>query len=391
MNNGLVHGSSIRNDDPASFQNSADGDDGGGGDNRNVPKLVKQIQDAAEAAIASVEERKRKFSEHDSNNKHGGVGGGGKSVQNGADDSELGNNGTGGGNAIGAKSWQPRRKKKLRKEDCEVKLKELHAENEMLKRHLDNIRNKKARFERDKKDMELKMKELIALCDQKDGDEKGDDRDQVNESRQKELKEILTVFTEMYSDYGKQRQEELQFHLSQLAKLAAPTTFTKMSLWTLGQNESFYTKPQHHPISGILMKELEITPQQGRKILMQRARIQNLCTNIKKGLQLIAELKALCTKKQKTFADRMSKCQEILTPEQVVKLLVWIDDNDSVLETACPGWGSERIRDKKKPVITCDNIKCDNSEDIDIHALNAKPECSSDSSIDDKSTEQDEV
>ena len=52
-------------------------------------------------------------------------------------------------------------------------------------------------------------------------------------------------------------------------------------------------------------------------------------------------------KKQKIFADRMNKCQEILTPEQVVKLLVWIDENDSVLESACPGWGSERIRDQK--------------------------------------------
>ena len=132
-----------------------------------------------------------------------------------------------------------------------------------------------------------------------------------------------------------------------MAKLAAPTTFTKMSLWTLGQNKSFFTKPQHHPISGILMKELEITPLQGRKILMQRVKIQRCCANIKKGLQLIAELKALCMKKQKIFADRMNKCQEILTPEQVVKLLVWIDENDSLLESACPGWGSERIRDEK--------------------------------------------
>lgn len=95
------------------------------------------------------------------------------------------------------------------------------------------------------------------------------------------------------------------------------------------------------------MKELDITPQQGRKILTQRVKIQNLCSNIKKGLQLIAELKALCMRKQKTFADRMNKCQEILTPEQVVKLLVWIDDNDSVLHSVCPGWGSERIQDKK--------------------------------------------
>eukprot|EP00558_Chaetoceros_sp_UNC1202_P008858 CAMPEP_0197252662 /NCGR_PEP_ID=MMETSP1429-20130617/62275_1 /TAXON_ID=49237 /ORGANISM="Chaetoceros sp., Strain UNC1202" /LENGTH=140 /DNA_ID=CAMNT_0042715105 /DNA_START=63 /DNA_END=485 /DNA_ORIENTATION=- len=117
-----------------------------------------------------------------------------------------------------------------------------------------------------------------------------------------------------------------------------------MSLWTLGQSESFFTKPNHNPIAGILRRELEITPTQGRKILAQREKIQKLCSNIKEVLQLIADLKALCQKKQKVFSDRMTKCQEILTPEQVTKLLVWIDDNETVLQNVCPGWGSERIR-----------------------------------------------
>ena len=37
--------------------------------------------------------------------------------------------------------------------DTAFRLKELKAENEMLTRHLDNIKNKKARFEQEKKDM----------------------------------------------------------------------------------------------------------------------------------------------------------------------------------------------------------------------------------------------
>jgi hypothetical protein len=196
------------------------------------------------------------------------------------------------------------------------------------------VKNKTARFEAERKAQEKKMKELVMLSSKR-----GDD-----ESWEKDLRENLAQFTETYSDYGKHRQEELFFHLNQLEKLAAPTTFTKMSLWTLGQNDSFFTNPNNHPISGILKKELEITPAQGKKILAQRSKIQKLCNNIKEVLQLIADLKALCQKKQKVFSDRMTKCQEILTPEQVTRLLVWIDDHSSVLDKLCPGWGSERIR-----------------------------------------------
>lgn len=267
-----------------------------------IPSYMKQLQDTAEAAISAVESQKRKSVDQEVYPKPAPA--------------------------------PPRRKRKPTKEDCERRLSQLKAENETLKRHLDMVKNKTARFEAERKAQEKKMKELVMLSSKPDD----------NASWEKELRENLAQFTETYSDYGKHRQDELFFHLNQLEKLAAPTTFTKMSLWTLGQNESFFTNPNNHPISGILKKELEITPAQGKKILAQRSKIQKLCNNIKEVLQLIADLKALCQKKQKVFSDRMTKCQEILTPEQVTRLLVWIDDNSSVLDNLCPGWGSERIR-----------------------------------------------
>lgn len=268
-----------------------------------MPSFMKQLQATAEAAICAVENRKRK--QCDIELKPGPV--------------------------------PARRKKKATKEDCEQKLNQLKSENEMLQRHLDMVKNKTAKFEEERKAQEKKMKELVMLSS------KGD-----NALWQKELKSNLAQFTETYSDYGKHRQEELFFHLNQLEKLAAPTTFTKMSLWTLGQSESFFTKPNNHPISSILKKELDITPAQARKILAERFKIQKLCSNLKEVLQLIADLTALCQKKQKVFSDRMSKCQEILAPEQVTKLLVWIDDNAGVLDKLCPGWGSERIREQNQ-------------------------------------------
>ena len=51
-----------------------------------------------------------------------------------------------------------------------------------------------------------------------------------------------------------------------------------MGLWTLGQQSK---DPKRNPIAGILQKELGITAQQGRKILDQRQKIRDVCSNLK--------------------------------------------------------------------------------------------------------------
>jgi hypothetical protein len=84
-----------------------------------------------------------------------------------------------------------------------------------------------------------------------------------------------------------------------------------------------------------------ISPVQERKILEQRQKIRNVCDNLKQCLVLLGKLQTLSERKQKVFHDGMSKCQEILTPLQVVKLLLWVDEHSHLLESICPGWGSE--------------------------------------------------
>jgi len=121
-----------------------------------------------------------------------------------------------------------------------------------------------------------------------------------------------------------------------------------MSLWTLGQNDRFFHHPKKNSLGDILRLELEITPSQVKKIVERRQRIHSLTANIKQALELLEKLRMLCEWKQQIFHSRMSKCQEVLTPMQVVKLLIWVDDNSETLEKVCPGWGSERIRNTAK-------------------------------------------
>jgi len=215
-----------------------------------------------------------------------------------------------------------KRRKKPNLSDCESKLSALKAENEMLKRHLDTATNRSQRFEEERKKQEKEMKKLM---------QEGAGAEKLNP--------LLKKFSEMYSDYGHHRHQELTFHLDQLQRLIAPTDFTKMGLFTMGQNE----QNKGNPIAGILRKELCITPQQGRKIVEQSQKIRDLTDNLKECVGLLGKLKSICKHKQEVFNNRMSKCQEILTPLQVVKLLLWVDEHSNILESTCPGWGSERI------------------------------------------------
>jgi hypothetical protein len=57
--------------------------------------------------------------------------------------------------------------------------------------------------------------------------------------------------------------------LNQLEKLLCPTKTTKLSLWALQQDKSFFQKSKS-PMFNILSKELELTPEQTEKIQERR-------------------------------------------------------------------------------------------------------------------------
>lgn len=95
-----------------------------------------------------------------------------------------------------------KRRKKPRLSDCESRLEKLREENELLKQHLDNVTNQSQRFEQERVKSEQAMKRMMEAADVTD----------------EELNEVIRDYTEMYSDYGKRRHQELSFHLEQLQK-----------------------------------------------------------------------------------------------------------------------------------------------------------------------------
>eukprot|EP00977_Amphora_coffeiformis_P029849 scaffold43062_cov206-Amphora_coffeaeformis.AAC.5 len=195
---------------------------------------VQQLAATAEAAIASVGRKKRTRSESPPQ--------------------------TTSATSTAAAAAAAKRRKKPRLVECEHKLAELKAENAMLKGHLANLSAQSHQLDQERQAQEQRMRQMV-----------------TSGSTEEELNQAIQTFQDMYSDYGRRRHSELTFHLDQLLRLANPTNFTKMGLWTMGQQ----SKNTRNPIASILQKELEITSQQGKKIVEQREKIRRVCDNMK--------------------------------------------------------------------------------------------------------------
>jgi hypothetical protein len=138
---------------------------------------------------------------------------------------------------------------------------------------------------------------------------------------EKELAEKIDNFKEQYSDYGHGRRSALSYHLHQIERLLLPTQVTKMCIWALRQDDSFWADEEDETsLPVILAKELGLSEDQKKKIQQQRGSISLICENLKSALGLLAELKTEVTNKNSTLDMEMDKLQNILTPTQRAKV-----------------------------------------------------------------------
>ncbi|KAE9113022.1 hypothetical protein PF005_g11095 [Phytophthora fragariae] len=158
---------------------------------------------------------------------------------------------------------------------------------------------------------------------------------------EKELAEKIDNFKEQYSDYGHGRRSALSYHLHQIERLLLPTQVTKMCIWALRQDDSFWQDEEDETsLPVILAKELGLTEDQKKKIQQQRGSISLICENLKSALGLLAELKTEVTNKNSTLDMEMEKLQNILTPTQRAKFIVWVTNNQACMHLLNKLWRS---------------------------------------------------
>lgn len=162
---------------------------------------------------------------------------------------------------------------------------------------------------------------------------------------EKELAEKIDNFKEQYSDYGHGRRSALNYHMHQIERLLLPTQVTKMCIWALRQDDTFWQDEEDETsLPVILAKELGLSEEQKKKIQQQRCAvivvsvhmiagflshvavslcrgsISLICDNLKSALALLSSLKTEVTNKNSTLDTEMDQLQNILTPTQRAKV-----------------------------------------------------------------------
>ena len=154
----------------------------------------------AEESIAAIEggSRKRKASSPPG----GGAGSAALPVPSSLPSPTISANLDAASSSAGASSEAAGKKKKPRLQDTATRYAALKAENETLKRHLANVTHTTTLVDKERAEAERKLAGMVTK-------ETADER---------QVGPVLEKFGEMYSDYGRRRQEELTFHLEQLER-----------------------------------------------------------------------------------------------------------------------------------------------------------------------------
>jgi len=218
-----------------------------------------------------------------------------------------------------------RKRQKESVEDLEARVNELRSENADLQAHLMNVTQRTNEVQKQRQAMErLMVTKLVEVGDKEDSD-------------QSELAKVVKQYTDIYADYGKCRQREVQFHLSQLEKLLLPTKTTKMSLWALQQDKSFFQKSKS-PMFDLLSKELGLTQEQVEKVQERREKNLELLAQLKESLSLIGAIKTAIERKHACYDAVCGRVQAAATPKQTVLFLKWIATHAEILAKFIPSF-----------------------------------------------------
>lgn len=118
-------------------------------------------------------------------------------------------------------------------------------------------------------------------------------------------------------------------NLEQLKRHATPTMLVKLAMWNIAQETGDLNHSRRSPFTIPIKKQLGITDEQDWTIVEQRDKIRSICAKFKKSPALIKKTKTLCDVQTRSVKKEMSQVEKVLTPHQIIKLLVLVDNNNS--------------------------------------------------------------
>lgn len=147
-----------------------------------------------------------------------------------------------------------------------------------------------------------------------------------------EIQRRLHICEEMHSDFGKARKSEIGFHMNQLETLLIPNQLTKLSLWSLQQEDDFYDEATNTKTFGgglwnTICQEFNLTADQKSSLLSMRDSIRDQRKNIYECLKILHELKSRVHTSFEQLRTQMIKIVKVTSPVQQARFLMWIESN----------------------------------------------------------------
>ncbi|KAJ0409971.1 hypothetical protein P43SY_005865 [Pythium insidiosum] len=230
-------------------------------------------------------------------------------------------------NLASVREFRKRKMKQL--EENEARLRRLEAENMDLKMRLKIGKDALAGEQREKQQIKDQMREML---------QRG--------ASEQEVAQFLNMYKVTYSDYGPKRREKLQFHLARIRELLLPTGVTKLSLYSVEQGQEMMARDKGStddsaafaeagmaPMSlwGILAKELNVSEAQQRQILERREAIQKVRNDLNHTLGIVKRLEDVTDEKNMALEAQIATLQQILTPSQATKFIIWVKENPAFM------------------------------------------------------------
>lgn len=230
-------------------------------------------------------------------------------------------------NLVSVREFRKRKMKQL--EQNEDKLRRLEAENIDLKMRLKIGKEALVSEQREKQQIKEQMREML---------KRG--------ASEQEIAQFLNMYKVTYSDYGPKRREKLHFHLDRIRELLLPTQVTKLCLYSVEQGFDMIARdsviredPMAVPDSaaatmslwGILAKELEVSEAQQRQILERREAIKQVRDNLNHTLSIVKQLEDVTDDKNTALEAQVAELQNILTPSQATKFIIWVKENPAFM------------------------------------------------------------
>lgn len=146
----------------------------------------------------------------------------------------------------------------------------------------------------------------------------------------------LSEYRDTFSDYGKHRKQAVLDHLASLKKLLLPTEMTKMTMWSLQQEDEFYDEEKNHAVFGgsiwtVLCETMNFTPEQKKKLIGMRHSIRGQRKNLSHCVSILHELQSAVSDNIVALESNMTTVLNAISPEQQAKFLLWVESNQTCM------------------------------------------------------------